>query len=60
MKAREEPANLKDSVLEVVKVIRRHDSFVLLEHQKPDGDCVGSVALVQPYDLVKSGPACVR
>jgi phosphoesterase RecJ-like protein len=48
MKARGETANLKDSLTEVVKVIRRHDSFVLLEHQKPDGDCVGSgLALVQ-------------
>lgn len=33
---------------DVAKVIREHGSFVILEHEKPDGDCVGSgLALVQ-------------
>lgn len=32
----------------VVQAIRSHDSFVILEHEKPDGDCVGSgFAMVQ-------------
>lgn len=48
MKSELEPAALQDCVLEVVKTLNQYDSFVLLEHQKPDGDCVGSgLALVQ-------------
>lgn len=48
MKSKIEPAALQDCVLEVVKALNRYDSFILLEHQKPDGDCVGSgLALVQ-------------
>ena len=43
-----EAVSLRKGLSEVVEVILDHDSFVLLEHQKPDGDCVGSgLALVQ-------------
>lgn len=42
------PGSLEAAIQEVKKVIDRHQNFVLFEHQKPDGDCVGSgLALVQ-------------
>jgi len=37
-----------DRVGKIIDVIRRHNRFVILEHEKPDGDCIGSgLALVQ-------------
>ena len=42
------PDSLEAAILEAKKVIEKHHSFVLFEHEKPDGDCVGSgLALVQ-------------
>lgn len=41
-------ARLSGSLEQVVDIIRDHRSFVVLEHEKPDGDCIGSgLALVQ-------------
>jgi phosphoesterase RecJ-like protein len=34
--------SLERCLAKVTEVIRGHNSFVLLEHEKPDGDCVGS------------------
>lgn len=42
------PFSVEDALSEIKRLVLRHHSFVLLEHQKPDGDCIGSgLALVQ-------------
>lgn len=41
-------SSVEEALSEIKSLIEKHHSFVLLEHQKPDGDCVGSgLALVQ-------------
>jgi len=42
------PPLVEERLSEIRRVIEEHRSFVLLEHHKPDGDCIGSgLALVQ-------------
>ena len=37
------PANLTNSTFaEIAEVLRRHESFVVLSHVRPDGDALGS------------------
>jgi phosphoesterase RecJ-like protein len=41
-------SSVDDALSDIKRLIEKHHSFVLLEHEKPDGDCVGSgLALVQ-------------
>jgi phosphoesterase RecJ-like protein len=45
---------VEDALSEIKRLIEENRSFVLLEHQKPDGDCVGSgLALVLALQSLK-------
>lgn len=48
------PDCLVEGIARAEEIVRSHDSFVILEHEKPDGDCVGS-ALAFALALEKMG-----